>query len=203
MKKNSLLVFAGIALVIIIALGLFVSIKEGNWNIVTTTTTTTTHLTTAKVTITEYSDFQCPYCSRAAMTLKDIKETYGDRVDITFKHFPLPFHNYARKAAEASECAREQGKFWGYHDILFENQNNLGIDSLKGYASQLGLDREKFDSCLDNGEKADVVKQNYEEGISKGVTGTPTFFINGNKLVGAQPFEKFKAVIDSESRKIS
>lgn len=198
MKKNTLLTVSGIALVTVIALAFFAFTKGTNQNYSTTTTTITTIPSNAEVTILEYSDFQCPFCGRAMMTLKDIQETYGDKVEIIYKHFPLQFHKYAEKAAEASECARDQEKFWEYHDMLFENQDNLGIDSLKAYASQLGLDKKKFDKCLDSGEKRDSVKRDYDEGVSKGVSATPTFFINGKKLVGAQPFEKFKAVIDSE-----
>lgn len=196
MKKNTLLLVAGITWVIIIALALF-ALKGNNPDNVTTTNTTIIS-SNKTVNITAYSDFQCPYCARGENTMKEIKKAYGDRVEIIFKHFPLPFHSYAEKAAEASECARDQGKFQEYHDILFENQNKLDVASLKGYASKLGLDREKFDSCLDGGEKADIVKKDHDEGISKGVSGTPTFFINEKKLVGSQPFENFKSVIDSE-----
>lgn len=190
----------GVILLLMMAIlvGLILVSKSINQDYSHATTTTTIPAGNKTVTILEYSDFQCPYCARAENTMKEIKKAYGDRVEIIFKHFPLPFHSYAEKAAEASECARDQGKFWEYHDMLFENQNKLDVDSLKKYATKLGLDREKFDSCLDNGEKADIVKSNYDEGVSKGVSGTPTFFINGRKLVGAQPFEKFKSVIDSE-----
>ncbi|MFH1834859.1 MAG: thioredoxin domain-containing protein [Methanobacteriota archaeon] len=150
----------------------------------------------AKVTIVEYSDFQCPYCSRVVPTVKKIEETYGEDVEVVFKHFPLAFHSYAKKAAEASECARDQGKFWEYHDKLFENQNKLDKDSLKKYAGELGLDANTFNKCLDSGTKTALVENNFEEGKSLGVTGTPSFFINGQKVVGAQPYEKFAEIID-------
>ncbi|MDP6626712.1 MAG: DsbA family protein, partial [Methanopyri archaeon] len=94
--------------------------------------------TDAEVTILEYSDFQCPFCSRVVPTIEQIKATYGNKVNVIFKHFPLGFHENAQKAAEASECARDQGRFWEYHDILFDNQNNLGVSSLKGFAKDLG-----------------------------------------------------------------
>ncbi len=190
----------GVILLLMMAIlvGLILVSKSINPDYSHATTTTTIPAGNRTVTILEYSDFQCPYCARAENTMKEIKKAYGDRVEIIFKHFPLPFHSYAEKAAEASECARDQGKFEDYHYVLFENQNNLGIDSLKEYASRLGIDRGKFDNCLDSGEKAEIVKSDHDEGASKGVTGTPTFFINGKKLVGAQPFENFKAVIDSE-----
>ena len=160
---------------------------------------------TAKVTILEYSDFQCPFCSRVVPTIEQIKATYGDKVNVIFKHFPLGFHENAQKAAEASECARDQGKFWEYHDILFDNQNNLGVSSLKRFAGDLGLDTGTFNSCLDSGEKAQVVKDDMAEGKAKGITGTPGFFIQGTDangrpmeeiISGAQPYPAFEEVIE-------
>lgn len=150
----------------------------------------------AKVRIVEYSDFQCPYCARVVPTIGKIKETYGDDVEVIFKQFPLGFHNYAKKAAEASECARDQDKFWEYHDKLFENQNKLDEKSLTEYAGELGLDTNAFNKCLDSGSKTAKVETDFEEGKSLGVTGTPSFFINGQKVVGAQPYEKFAEIID-------
>jgi len=150
----------------------------------------------ALVTIIEYSDFQCPYCSRVVPTIKKIEENYGGDVKIIFKHFPLSFHPDAQKAAEASECARDQGKFWEYHDKLFENQVALKVDDLKKYARELGLDPAVFNSCLDSGEKESLVKSDLAEGQSKGVRGTPSFLINGQLVVGTQPYEKFAEVID-------
>lgn len=154
--------------------------------------------TNAKVIIEEFSDFQCPFCGRAASTVRQIKEAYQNDVVIMYKHFPLPSHTFAQKAAEASECARDQGKFWEYHDILFENQNSLSILDLKQHASNLGLNVEQFNRCLDSGDKKDIVKKDLLEGQNKGVQGTPSFLINGKKLVGAQPFSEFKKVIDKE-----
>lgn len=151
---------------------------------------------TGKVKIVEFSEFQCPYCAKAAPTVKRIKEEYGDDVEIVFKHFPLNFHRYAQKAAEASECARDQGEFSEYHDILFENQRALDISSLKKYAKDLGLDSERFNSCLDSGEKTSLVQNDLKEGQSRGVSETPTFFINDQMVVGAQPYEVFKEIID-------
>ncbi|MFH1836384.1 MAG: thioredoxin domain-containing protein [Methanobacteriota archaeon] len=148
------------------------------------------------VLIEEYSDFQCPYCSRVIPTINQIKQEYGGDVEIVFKHYPLPFHSDAKIAAEASECARDQGKFWEYHDLLFANQGKLKIPNLKDYASELGLDTKNFAKCLDAGEKTAIVEKDFNGGKSRGVTGTPTFFINGQKVVGAQPYETFKEVID-------
>lgn len=148
------------------------------------------------VTIVEYSDFECPFCARALPTLEQVKNTYGDMVVIEYKHFPLSFHPNAQKAAEASECARDQGEFWPYHDILFANQDALTVPDLKGYAADLGLDTNTFNSCLDSGEKAGIVAADMAEGRAFGVTGTPAFNIGGELLVGAQPFSAFKEIID-------
>jgi len=152
----------------------------------------------AKVTILEFSDFQCPFCARGAATMAQIKEEYGDDVEIIFKEFPLSFHKNAQKAAEAAECARDQGKFWEMHDLMFANQGALGVSSLKSYAEQLGLDTDEFDSCLDSGEKAGQVAADTAEGRSMGISGTPGFIINGRGVKGAQPLEVFKEIIDEE-----
>lgn len=156
----------------------------------------TTYMKEGKAVIVEFSDFQCPYCARAVPTIHEIQEAYGDDVEIIFKHFPIPSHSNAQKAAEATECARDQGKFWELHDILYENQRTLDTISLKKYAAEIGLDKTTFNTCLDNGEKTALVKSNFDEGKAKGVTGTPTFFVNGEKVVGAQPFSNFKRLID-------
>lgn len=156
----------------------------------------------AKVTIIEFSDFQCPYCKKAEPTLKQIFDEYGSNVRLVFRDFPLSFHQYAQKASEASECAYEQGKYWEYHDVLYEKQDALDVASLKQYAKDLGLDSAKFDSCLDSGKYASEVQKDFQDGQAAGVSGTPSFFIldeNGNvveNIVGAQPFSAFKTVID-------
>ena len=149
----------------------------------------------AKVTIIEYSDFQCPYCARAYETVNQILEEHGDNVAFDYRHFPLSNHPQAQKAAEASECARDQDKFKEYHDVLFETKL-LTVDNLKKHAVDLGLNTGKFNSCLDDGDKADIVKADFLEGQQKGVRGTPTFFINDFPVVGAQPFANLKEVID-------
>jgi len=152
----------------------------------------------AEVEIVEFSDFECSFCSRAVSTVKQILSEYGDRVRIVYRDFPLGFHANAQKAAEAAECADEQGRFWEYHDKLFENQRSLGVANLKRYASELGLDTPAFDECLDSNAMADEVKADFADGQAAGVSGTPTFFVNGNIVVGAQPFEAFKQIIDQE-----
>lgn len=152
----------------------------------------------AKVTIIEFSDFQCPFCGRAQATLNQIQDTYGDDVKFVFRDFPLGFHENAQKSAEAAECAHEQGKFWEYHDLLFENQEALAVTDLKGYAAELDLDTKQFNECLDSGKYEEEVKSDMDDGIAAGVKGTPAFFINGRSIVGAQPFANFKKVIDEE-----
>ena len=152
----------------------------------------------APVTVVAFSDFQCPFCSRAVPTLKEIETAYNGKLRIAFKQLPLPFHDKAHLAAEAALAANEQGKFWEYHDKLFANQQALDRPSLEKYAQELGLDMGKFKKALDTGKFKDKVDAEAKEGAAVGATGTPTFFINGTKLVGAQPVETFKAAIDKE-----
>ncbi|HSP79100.1 MAG TPA: thioredoxin domain-containing protein [Myxococcaceae bacterium] len=153
---------------------------------------------TAKVTIVEWSDFECPFCSRVTPTLKQIKETYGKDVRVVFRHQPLPFHPNAKLAAEASMAAHEQGKFWEYHDKLFANQKALDRASLEKYAQELGLDVGRFKAALDSGKFRAKVEADASAGSAVGANGTPTFFVNGREFVGAQPFDAFKRIIDEE-----
>jgi protein-disulfide isomerase len=155
----------------------------------------------AKVTIVAFSDFQCPFCSRVVPTMKQIEDTYGDNVKFVFRHQPLPFHNNAKIAAEASMAANEQGKFWPMHDKLFANQQALDRASIERYAQELGLDVGKFKAALDSGKFTKRVEEDSAAGAAVGANGTPTFFINGKEFVGAQPFESFKAAIDEEIKK--
>lgn len=150
----------------------------------------------APVTVVEFSDFQCPFCARAHTTLVQVRETYKDQIKIVYKDFPLPIHPNAPKAAEASRCAREQDKYWEYHDILFANYSALEVANLKKYAADLKLDTAKFDACLDSGKYAQAVSKDTAEGTRAGVSGTPAFFINGRFLSGAQPFSAFQEAID-------
>lgn len=137
----------------------------------------------ASVIVQEFSDFQCPACQSAESTVKKIVQDYGDRIRFEYKHFPLTrIHPKAFSAALASECAHDQGKFWEYHDLLFLNQPNFSNPDLESYASQLGLDAASFSACLKSRAKADIVNSNMDEAESLGLTGTPTFFVNGKKL---------------------
>jgi len=152
----------------------------------------------APVTIIEFSDFQCPYCSRVNPTIERVKQEYSGKIALVFRDFPLPMHKEAPKAHEAASCANEQSKFWEYHDLLFDNQRALALDDLKGYAAKLSLDQAKFDECLDSGRYTAEVENDKKAGAAVGVAGTPAFFINGQFLNGARPFESFKELIDAE-----
>lgn len=152
----------------------------------------------ASVTIIEFSDFECPYCGKFfTETLPLIKQNYINtgKVKLVYRDFPLSFHPDSEKAAEAAECAGEQSKYWEMHDKLFENQNALGVDSLKQYAKDIGLDSAQFNACLDSGKMTSEVQKDSADGQSYGVSGTPTFFINGVELVGAQPYSAFDQAI--------
>ena len=150
----------------------------------------------AEVTIFIFSEFQCPYCGRAQPTMRQIEETYGDQVRFVFKSFPLPFHDNAHLASQAALAAGEQGKFWEYHDILFENQRALSRPDLERYAQELGLEMGQFREALDSGRFSDQVDQEAAEGRRVGVSGTPTFVVNGERVVGAVPFSRFQPIID-------
>ena len=127
-----------------------------------------------------------------------MQQTYGNKVRLVFKDFPLPNHAEAFKASEAAHCAGEQGKYWEMHDAMFANQRELQVPALKKAARALGLDGEKFDQCLDSGKHSANVRADYALGEKMGVNSTPTIYINGRPLVGAQPFEAFKQIIDEE-----
>jgi protein-disulfide isomerase len=157
----------------------------------------------APVTVVEFSDFQCPYCVRARPAVAAVREAYGDKVRWVFRHFPLGFHQYAEKAGEAAACAGDQGRFWEMHDRLWANSTKLAVDDLKGYATALALDRKAFDDCLESGRYAGLLQRDQEAGAGYGVSGTPAFFVNGRPLVGAQPPEAFRAVIDDELQRVA
>ncbi len=155
----------------------------------------------AKVTLVEFSDFQCPYCSRAGATTKQIKEKYGDKVRFIFRQFPLSFHKEAHLASQAALAAHEQGKFWEYHDKLFENQRNLKREDLEKYAQQLGLDMAKFKKALDEGTYKDEVDADLKLGQEVSVSGTPTLFLNGERVSNATDFDGISKSIDEALKK--
>jgi len=152
----------------------------------------------APITIVEFSDFECPYCGAAHDTVEQVMSTYAGKVRLVYRQFPLSFHPHAEKAAEASLCAADQGKFWEYHDVLFKNQKKLDPTDLKAFASEVGIDGQKFGQCLESGDKKKAVDADQQAGLAAGVGGTPAFFINGIFLNGALPIDEFKKVIDLE-----
>lgn len=155
----------------------------------------------APVTVVEFGDFQCPFCKRSEDSVKAIRGKYGDQVRLVFMDFPLEFHAHAMQAASAARCAGGQGKYWEYHDALFADQSKLGPADLKATAKKLGLDTAKFDACLDKGEYDAAIRKDLDEGHKLDVSGTPTFFIDGRELVGAEPPESFEKIIDEELAK--
>jgi protein-disulfide isomerase len=155
----------------------------------------------APVTVAVFSDFECPFCSRVVPTLKQIEDTYGKKVRVVFKHNPLPFHKNAPLASEATLAAHEQGKFWQMHDALFANQKALTRADLEKYAGEVGLNMKKFTAALDAGKYKAQIEADMAQAKELGASGTPSFFINGRKLRGAQPFESFKKMIDEELAK--
>jgi protein-disulfide isomerase len=158
--------------------------------------------TSAPITIVEFSDFQCPFCSRLLPTLDQVKKKYGDKVKIVFRQYPLPMHQNAPKAAEASLCANDQGKFWEMHDAMFADQQGLAVDGLKAKATKIaGLKADQFNSCLDSGKHAEEVKKDMAAGSAAGVNGTPAMFVNGRFINGAVPFEDVSKVIEDELKR--
>jgi protein-disulfide isomerase len=192
-------------------------VDNGQQNVVAATAGNSPFLgpSNAKVTVIEFSDYQCPYCGAAAGTqatliaqFKNQDPTWtasepelvnlakAGKIKLVFRNFPLTsIHQNAEKAAEASLCANDQGKFWQYHDLLFKNQDQLTVTNLKAFATELSLDTAKFNTCLDSGNKAAVVQQDIKDATAAGVSGTPTFFVNGQTVEGAQPFSAFKSAL--------
>ena len=152
----------------------------------------------ATVTIVEFSDFQCPYCRAAEPALKQIRAKYGDKVKLVYMDFPLGMHPHAMDAAVAGRCASDQKKFWEFHDAMFADQTKLDAAGLKASAIKAGLDAAKFNACFDAKPGAAGIKADQAEGERLGVTGTPTFFVNGRELVGAESEKGFSDVIDDE-----
>ncbi len=154
----------------------------------------------AKVKIIEFSDFQCPFCSKAAETVNELKKKYGKKVQIAFRHYPLPNHPDARPASEASMCINEQStdKFWKFHDEVFKNQQKMSAADLEGYAKAVGANMDKFKECVSSKKYAAKVQADMEYGEKVGVRSTPSFFINGQIVAGALPLEAFSEIIDEE-----
>ena len=152
----------------------------------------------AKVTIVEFSDFQCPACKSAEPLIKNIIAAYGDKINFVYRDFPLTqIHEFALISAEAAECADEQGKFWEYHDKLFAMQPKLDLQSLENYARDLGLNRSQFNQCLETEKYKGEVLADLGTAGSLGLTGTPTFIINDKIVPGIISFDQFSAIINS------
>ncbi len=159
----------------------------------------------AKVTIVEFSDFQCPYCARAHQTMSDqVMKEYDGKVKLVYKFFPLGFHPWAEPSAIAAACAYQQDTdaFWKLYDYFFTNQQQLNPQNVKDKATEqlqgTKVKMDKWNDCYDNKKTLDWIKADQADGAAVGVTGTPAFLINGRKISGAQPFQNFKAVIDDE-----
>ena len=155
----------------------------------------------AKVTVIEFSDYQCPFCKRVRPTIWRIVDEYKGDVRYVFMDFPLNFHRDAKKAHEAARCAGDQGKYYEYNRKLFDNQAKLKIDDLKKYAKQLNLNMDEFSECLNSGKHGPTVEGMIAKGVGVGVSGTPAFFINGIMISGARPYESFKEIIDAELKR--
>jgi protein-disulfide isomerase len=153
----------------------------------------------APVTIIEFSDFHCPFCRRIQPVLDQLRAKYSDKIKIVFRDFPLDsLHPEARAAAESARCATEQGKFWEFHDKIFAGNPDGSPATLARFAQELGMDSAAFEACRTSGKYKSSILASNQEGTQLGITGTPTFFVNGRMLVGAQPLEAFVRVIDEE-----
>src|SRR5580704_8394585 len=149
------------------------------------------------VTLVEFADYECPYCQKITPELQKLEKEYGDRLAVVYKDFPLPMHRTSEKAAEGARCAGEQGKFWEYHDVLFYSKQ-LQVAELKAHARVLKLDGDRFDKCLDDGTETATVKSSLEEAQKLGLTGTPSFFVNGHFFSGAADYTVLKEMVDLE-----
>lgn len=203
-KTTRLILIAGIIIVLLVAVlvfNSFLSFNQANNENKTIEGSISKGINPAKgnssskIVIIEFSDFQCPACKAALPVIDAVLNSYD--IAFYYRNFPLPIHENSMIAAEAAECANEQGKFWQYHDILFQNQERLGKESLKIYAGQLGLDTTQFSGCLDSHKYRSEIEKDFQDGKRLGVGGTPTFFINKRKVEGAS-LSVFESIIKSE-----
>lgn len=150
----------------------------------------------AKAVIVEFGDFQCPFCGRSFAPIREVMSTYQDRVKFIYRDFPISkVHPLAQKAAEAAECAFDQGKFWAMHDLLYLNQSTIDQNSFREYAEEIGLDTKKFDECLLGDMKKEEVEKDFSDGVLAGIRGTPTFFFNGYPWAGEMGKDQFESII--------
>lgn len=149
------------------------------------------------VTIVEFSDFECPYCALAVPVIDSLMTLRGEEIRIEYRHYPLPVHAHAERAAQAAVEAERQGAFWEYHDLLFRHRERLADVDLVGYADSLGLDSEAFVAALADGRHAERVEEDVALGYSMAVTGTPTYFVNGYRISGVPPFWVFDLALEA------
>jgi protein-disulfide isomerase len=159
--------------------------------------------TEGKVVLEEYSDFQCPACANAAAIVSQLKKKHEGSLEVVFNDYPLPYHKQAPKASEAAACAQDQGKFWEYHDTLFANQSEWSgstnaVTIFKEYAEDLSLDSEKFNQCLDLGEKESYVAEKVKKGNAEKISATPTLYLNGKKLTDYKTWNELIEIIENE-----
>ena len=152
----------------------------------------------AKVTIVEYGDFQCPFCARAQETLAALQKEYGNDLRIAYRHNPLPFHAHARELAEVAMAAAEQGKFWEMHDYIYAHQRQLDEQKYEDFAREVGLDLARYRKSMLAHAHSDQLDADIAEAVKVSARGTPTFFVNGRVVTGAQPIEVFRTAIDAE-----
>jgi predicted DsbA family dithiol-disulfide isomerase len=152
----------------------------------------------APVTVVEFADYQCPYCKRGHPEVARLLNEYGENIRYVFRDYPLEFHPRAVPAGIAARCAGDQGKYWEYHNDLMSADGDLGDADLKARAERVGIDMEAFDACRNSGSHDAVVQTAFADGQALGVTGTPSYFINGRMLVGAQPYQELKKIVDEE-----
>ena len=153
----------------------------------------------AAVTVVEFADYECPYCQQIHPEIKKLVQQYDGKITFAFKDCPLPMHRQAGKAAEAARCAGDQNKFWEYHDLLFEKAGSrLDVPQLKEYARSLQLDSQAFDRCLDTGEKTAAVQKGFHDAKDLGISGTPSFFVNGHFVSGALKYDDLREMVDKE-----
>jgi protein-disulfide isomerase len=152
----------------------------------------------APLTIVEFADFECPYCREMTAALDKVFAEYGDKVQFTYRHLPLPNHRFAFKAAQAAVCADQQGKFWDYHARLFNSTRELSTDTLAQIARDLKLDAAQYDACISGEASRKVVSADVQEALKLGISSTPTLFVNGRMIRGAAPFEELKKILSEE-----
>jgi protein-disulfide isomerase len=148
----------------------------------------------------EYADYECPYCQQVQPTLDRLESEFKGKIAFAYKDLPLPMHPHAQKAAEATQCAGMQGKYWEYHDLLLKTKG-LDLPQLKSAASQLGLESARFDKCLDSGERAEAVKGTLDEAQKLGLQGTPSFFLNGRYFSGIMTYDQMRQMMEEELRR--